>query len=398
MKKIIFILFLTAPVFASGQNLSSFLQDIEKNNLQLIVLQKWLEAEDQRARTGIFPANPEARYNFLFGNSEAIGNQQELEIMQPFKFPGYYSAKAELQNLQFEQKQLLVKQERLAIMHMARAGYFNMVWLNKKKELLETRKNESEKLVGLMKQGFESGEVSKPAYDKAIIYNIGVEAEWQMTISDIDIQNERLKQLNGGLPVDNLTWEFPADEELLPVDSLLAYLLSQNPELMMAQLGIEEYDANIKYEKMNQLPAFEAGYRSEKILNQKLRGIHAGIEIPLWSNKNRIKHARMLSEWSRSNLNLQESRLHTEVVSKYNEVQNLHSIYNRMKEIAGDENLSENSLQLLHSGQISFPEYLLETQFIYEMKSKFLETERNYYIAVSGLKQLFSNDFQMQSK
>lgn len=390
MKEVIYIsLFLAAPIFGFGQNLAGLLENVEQNNPRLMALQKWLEAEEVRANTGIYPDNPEVSYDYLFGNSEAIGDQQEFEIKQSFKLPGYYSSKSELQQLQFEQKKALVQKEKLAIIHAARSAYFELVWLVKKEKLLETRKTESEKLVELMKQGFDGGEISKPVYDKVRIFNINVQSEWQKTVSDIAIQKEQIKQLSGGMPVDNLVLEYPLNWSLLSIDSLLARLPRQNPDLIMAQLGIDEYGMQVKHEKMNQLPSFEAGYRSEKILNQKLQGIHAGVEIPLWKDKNRLKTAKIQSEWSQANLLQKESELRTEVISRYNEIQNLHNTYLQMKTIAEDEKVSESSLQLLHSGQISFPEYLVEVQFVWDAKQAFLETEKNYFKAVARLKQLF---------
>jgi outer membrane protein, heavy metal efflux system len=242
----------------------------------------------------------------------------------------------------------------------------------------------------LIKQGFESGEVSKPDLDKALIYNINVQAEWQNVVSGILIQKEQIKQLNGGIMFEDSGFEYPSVLELLPDDSLFAQLPTQNPELVMAQLEIEHSELKIKHEKINQLPSIEAGYRSEKMLSQKLQGIHAGIEIPLWQNKNQVKHARIQSEWSIANLKEQESKIRSELISKYKEILNLQNIYSQMKAVIQDETISESSLQLLQSGQISFREYLLETQFIWDVKKQYLETERNYHIAVSGLKQILN--------
>ena len=105
MNKLIYtFLFLIVSIVGFGQALENFVQHVEQNNPRLIALQKWLEAEETLAKTGIYPSNPEVSYNYLFGNSEAIGNQQELEITQSFKLPGYYASKAAVQKLGFQQK------------------------------------------------------------------------------------------------------------------------------------------------------------------------------------------------------------------------------------------------------------------------------------------------------
>jgi outer membrane protein, heavy metal efflux system len=95
-RKIYIILFLIAPLLGSTQNLDSFLKSVDQNHPRIVALEKWLEAEKTRARTGVYPDNPKISYDYLFGNTEAIGDQQEFEIMQSFKLPGYYSSKARI--------------------------------------------------------------------------------------------------------------------------------------------------------------------------------------------------------------------------------------------------------------------------------------------------------------
>ena len=107
MKKLIYILFFMAlSIPVSSQTLDSLIDNVKRNNLQLIAMQKWLEGERTRARTGIYPDNPEATYVYLWGNSDAFGNQQEFEFIQSFKLPGYYNSKSDVQHLQFDQNEL----------------------------------------------------------------------------------------------------------------------------------------------------------------------------------------------------------------------------------------------------------------------------------------------------
>jgi hypothetical protein len=56
-----------------------------------------------------------------------------------------------------------------------------------------------------------------------------------------------------------------------------------------------------------------------------------------------------------------------------------------LKEILGEEQVSENSLDLLQAGQISFPEYLMEIQFIFDSQNKYLEIEKRYFDLMSEL-------------
>ncbi|MCU4156124.1 TolC family protein [Carboxylicivirga sp. A043] len=389
MKKLVYIfLLLTVSSALFSQSFDDLMQSIEQNNPRLQTLQKWLEAEEVYSKTGVYPNNPTVSYNYLFGNPDNIGDQKEFEIIQSFQLPGYYTSKADLQKLGFQQKQALAEKEKRDIMHAARTLYFNLVWLQKRVEFLEKRNSEAATLVTLMKEGLDGGEVSKPAYDKARIYAIRVKNQWQQTMSELSIYTEQLKQQNGGLGIDNQEYKYPVDWALPQLDSLLLNLADTNPDLVMAQLKLHEAETNIKNSRMESWPSFELGYKSETILNQKLQGIHAGLSIPLWQNKNAVKYAKLQTEWSMVNLNQQESEYKTKASTLYSEVVTLKNSYEEMKVIMDEQQLSESNLELLKSGQISFSEYLVDADLIWDSQSQYLSYEHDYFKCLSQLKMM----------
>lgn len=386
MKKIIYsiaLLLLYLPV--SSQSLDSLQASVKRNNHQLNAMEKWLEGEQARSRTGVYPDNPEVSYIYLWGNSQNFGNQQEFEVLQSFKFPGFYSSKADVQQQEFVKKQFLVQKSGYEIMHKVRVTFFKVVWLQKKVELLQARKQESEKLVNIMKNGFSSGEVSKPAYDKARILDIGFRNELQQTTTDIGVYKDLLQQMNGDKPIGETYFNYPMNWNLPGLDSLLNELPNKNLEIQIARSFAEENELNVKMEKMNSLPEIQAGYKSESFLNQKLNGVHAGVTIPLWQNKNRIKQAKLETAWSQASVQHVESTIKAEIVAQYNSVKTALDSYLGLKDILGEEQVSENSLDLLQASQISFPEYLMEMQFIFESQNKYLEIEKDYFERMSEL-------------
>lgn len=389
MKKLVYIiLLLTISSAAFSQSFEMLMQSVEHNNPRIQTLQKWLEAEEVYSKTGVYPNNPTVSYSYLFGNSDNIGDQKEFEITQSFQLPGYYTSKVDLQNLGFKQKQALAEKEKRDILHSSRTLYFNLVWLQKRETFLEARNLDAENLTAIMKEGFEGGEVSKPLYDKARIYAIGVKNQWQRAVSEVKVYKEQLKQQNGGIAIDNLVYEYPVDWTLPQLDSLLVNISGTNPDLVVAQLELQQSETKIKNSRMGTWPTFELGYKSETILNQKLQGIHAGITIPLWQNKNNVKYAKLQSEWSKVNLNQQESEVKVKVSSLYYEVLALKNSYDEMKIIIDEEELSESNLELLKSGQISFSEYLVDADLIWESQNQFLNNENRYFELLSRLKTL----------
>ncbi|MCT4586854.1 MAG: TolC family protein [Carboxylicivirga sp.] len=381
---IILLVCISSPGYS--QAFEGLMQNIEQNNPRIKTLQKWLEAEEVYSKTGIYPNNPSLSYNYLFGNQDNIGDQKEFEITQSFQLPGYYTSKAELHKLGFKQKQALAEKERRAILHSARILYFNLAWLQKSKALLDKRLEDAENLVSIMKEGFEGGEVSKPVYDKARIYAVGVKSQKQTLISQINVYSEQLKQQNGGVAIEGLNYEYPVNWSLPALDTLLANLSGTNPDLLIAQLDLKESETNIKNSRLESWPSFELGYKSETILNQKLQGVNAGITIPLWQNNNKVKHAKLQSEWSKLNLSQEESEVKTRAKTLYYEVLALKASYEEMKAIMDEEQFSVSNLELLKAGQISFSEYLVDADLIWESQSQYLDNEKTYFNVLSQLK------------
>lgn len=388
MKTLLVILVSFVVLWVNGQPLDSLLRSIEQNNPQLISMQKWLEAEEIYAHTGIYPVNPEVRYAYLFGSPVEIGNQQELEILQSFRLPGYYNKKAALQQLHYEQKQLMAGKELREIMHQVRVVYFNLVRLHKKEMLLQSRREEADRLLTMMKLGFDNGEISKPAYDKARIFFLNVQAEWNKTIADIQIMKGQLQQLNGGNSIDHYGFDYP-DDWLIPLlDSVLNQIAWVNPELQFSRLEIKISENSEKFERANIWPTFEAGYKSETILNQKLQGFQFGLTVPIWQDANKLKYSRLQQEWLQAQYEQREAEIKTQITSLYSEVQSLQDHYLQMKAMMDDEQVSGTNLDLLEAGQISFTEYFVDAEFIWEVLNNFFAVENAYFVGLSKLKSI----------
>jgi len=389
MKKVVLmILFLAGPFLGFGQSLDKLLRSVEQNNPRLIALQKWLDAEEVRARTGIFPENPEVSFSYLFGNPDAIGNQQEFGVMQTFRLPWFYLSKSAVQQLTFQQMQALADVERRNVIHTARSAYFRLVMLHQKATILKSRHEDVTLLVELMTEGFEAGEISKPILDKARIYAIDVRTELQTTLSDINVQTHLLAQLGVGSDIDNMTFEYPTGWVIPDFEQIRANLSENNPNLIIARLDIRQSEEEIRHQRMANLPALTAGYRSEAILDQSLQGFQVGITIPLWQNKNRLRQARLENAWATANYSQKESELITEVYGIYEELHALHSGYQQMKAVLDEEQASIGNLELLRSGHISFTEYLVNADLIWDARSRLLRAENDYFVLLSKLKSL----------
>jgi outer membrane protein TolC len=387
MKNLIFIVGLFAfAIEGAGQDLDSLLRSVEQKNLRIAATQKFTEAEQAGLKTDIYPDNPQVTYKYLWGDNGAAGNLQELEVTQPFRAPGYYTSKADIKKQQFLQTSLLASLEKQEVLHNVRSVYFNIVRLEQKKLLLDNLKTETGKLTEIMKAGFESGEFSRQSYDKARILNITVQNDFQKAVADISVFKKQLWQFNGGTNLDELVFQYPVNWLLPQYDSLISRITAQNYGLLLAAAGTGEAEARIKFEKKNTLPVFEAGYKSESVADQHLRGVHGGITVPLWQNSNRVKQARLQSEVSQAVFRQTEAGVATETSTLYNNARSLQNNLQQIKEVLGSEEIISGSIELLRAGQISFQEYLAEVQFLLDTKLSVIEMECDYFKTLSEIK------------
>ncbi|MHC1733142.1 MAG: TolC family protein [Bacteroidales bacterium] len=379
MNKVLFIILL-ALISVSGysQYPETLLSSVEMNNPEIKASRKWLESELARSKTGIYPENPEIAYNYLWGSPGSYGNQQEFEVTQRLRFPGYYTSISSMQERQYQQYEVLAARVKADVLYRAKNEIATLTWLTKKEKILAGRLKESGELVSMMQQGFERQEFSRPALDKARLYHLNNQSEMEKTKAELAASMQTLLQLNGMQPLNFQFTGFVGLPVLPPADSLVPLLLENNPDIRMARINMEVTRLKVKVEKMDRLPVIEAGYKGETILDQKLKGIHTGLSIPLWENRNRVKQAAIESEWTQLNHDQVVSEITTAFNVLYSGIQSVLNNYMNIKELAIDPSLSESTIQLLKAGQISLPDFFIEMQMIHETQLNFLEIEKEY--------------------
>lgn len=389
MNKALYTLILTLLLTpAYSQIPDSLLRSIEANNPVIRAGASWLESERARSKTGIYPANPEITWNYMWGNTDAIGDQKELEITQSFMFPGYYTAKYSMQKLDFSQKEIMVEKTRKEVLFNAANEVIMLTWLGKKEGLLVNKFNESSRLLEMMLNGFERDEISKPAFDKVRLYHLRNQTDLEKLRAEIASHRETLIMMNGGSPVNFRFTDYGSIGTLPDFDELSKKVPDSNPDIRIARITKELRGSLVRVEKLNRLPRFEAGYKGETIMNQELRGIHTGISVPLWENKNKVKQAKLEKTWSDLNYEQVVAEVTTALRMYYLKARSALDSYDNAREIISDQDLSTSTNALLDAGEISFPEYLTEIQLIFDNQLSFLETERDYYLLLNELKLL----------
>lgn len=390
MKHII-IAFFSIITFSSNllsQNIiDKILIEIEKNNTTLSALQKSAEADKIGNRTGIYFENPEFEFNYLWGNTSAIGNRTDFSIKQTFDFPTAYKFKNQISNIRNKQVELEYQKQRKDLLLQTRLICYELVYTNALISELSKRLNHAQSIANSFKLKFDIGETNVLEYNKAQLNVLNVSKE----LKSIEIERHALlseiTRLNGGVFIEFSESVFQPQK--IPDNFEQWYLIAEqnNPLLTWLKQEIIISQNQEKLNKAMSLPKIQAGYMSEKVIGEQFQGVTVGLSIPLWENKNGVKYS------AAQTIALQ-SIVADNKLQFYNRLKTLHTKAVSLQKNTIDYRLSlqnfDNSELLkmaLDKGEISLIDYILELSIYYESVNKLLEQEKDLYRTLAELNQ-----------
>ena len=266
--------------------------------------------------------------------------------------------------------ELQYKSERLNILLNAKQICINIAYNNALNKEYEARLENAQQIAKSYQSRFDAGDASILEKNKALINLTTVENEKKL----IDIERKtllsELKALNGGIEItfdDTEILNAPISSDF---NSWYADAEIKSPTLQYLSQQIDIDKQQVKLNTALSLPKFTAGYASEKTFGEDFKGITVGISIPLWENKNKVKLAK--AQVKSTELLLEDSKLQF-----YTHLQQLHKTTFGLQESAQtyrssilNNNNEELLKKALDAGQISLIEYLLESEYYYDVKNK----------------------------
>lgn len=373
------------PVYAQD-NVASVLNQIESNSTTLSAIRQQIEAQKIENRTDIFLNDPEVEFSYLWGKPSEIGTQRELSVTQSFDFPTAYAHRSKISKMRNNNLELQYKSERLNILLNAKQICINIAYNNALNKEYEARLENAQQIAKSYQSRFDAGDASILEKNKALINLTTVENEKKL----IDIERKtllsELKALNGGIEItfdDTEILNAPISSDF---NSWYADAEIKSPTLQYLSQQIDIDKQQVKLNTALSLPKFTAGYASEKTSGEDFKGITVGISIPLWENKNKVKLAK--AQVKSTELLLEDSKLQF-----YTHLQQLHKTTFGLQESAQtyrssilNNNNEELLKKALDAGQISLIEYLLESEYYYDVKNKMLEAERDFNLSLTELR------------
>ncbi|HEX6846768.1 MAG TPA: TolC family protein [Chitinophagaceae bacterium] len=375
---------LHSPVMAQS-DVSRILKEVEINNQSIQANKKYWEARQVEYKTGLTPYDPQVEYDYLFGSPAIAGNQKDFSVTQRLDFPTAYKRKKDLSNTQIAQTELQQKVHRQDILLEAKLITLQIIYLNKKAEELNKRLINTQQLVQDYQKKLDKGDVIILDVNKAKLQLLNITNETALIKNEIQVATTKLTELNGGLAIQVMDTVYPVTDVISDFEVLDSMIEANDPILKVYEQEKEVMERQIALQKSLNLPKIEAGYHSQGILGQSYKGIHAGVTIPLWENKNRVKAAEANLNYATTNAKTHIIEHRLENKGYYDQLAVRDKSMREYKELLSTLNNRELLNKALRLGQITIIQYFYDESFYFSAYDKYLQMEWEYQQAVARL-------------
>lgn len=386
-KLLLVICIFAGSVFhASAQtSTEAILRQIEENNPQLKASAAEVDAEKLANRSDALLENPEFEFNYLWG-ADGIGNRRDFRVTQAFDVATLTGMKSRQVAGQNELAALKYKSERLNVLLEAKQACINLIYYNALKAELDTHLRQAQTLVTSFEKRLKAGGANVLDLNKAKVHLTTVRGQ----ISQVEVERQallaKLKSLNGGVDItlDDSAYGLSDD---LPVDfdSWYESASQKNPVLQYVRQEVNVGKKQLSIDKTAWVPELTVGYMSELTTADKFRGVTVGVNIPLWSNSNKVKQSRAKIAAAESRKAAAEQQFYFDLLSQYNRAASLKANSELMRSSLSETDSREYLLAAQSKGEISMIEYLVETDQYYEALEQTLSAERDYHLALAQL-------------
>ncbi len=362
------------------------LRQIEANNPQLKAAAAEMDAEKLANRAGALPENPEFEFNYLWG-ADGIGNRRDFRVTQAFDVATLTGMKSRQVAGQNELTALKYKSERLNVLLEARRTCIDLIYCNALKAELATHLEQAQTLVSAFEKRLKAGGANVLDLNKAKVHLTAVRGQ----ISQVEVEREALlatlKSLNGGQGVVLEDCRYDLSESLpSDFDSWYESASQKNPVLQYVRQEISVGRKQLSIDRTAWVPELTVGYMSELTTADKFRGVTVGVNIPLWSNSNKIKQSKARIAAAESRQAAAEQRFYFDLLAQYNRAASLKANSELMRASLTETDSRDHLLTAQSRGEISMIEYLVETDQYYEALGQTLAAERDYHQALARLR------------
>ncbi len=361
------------------------LKSVEANNKSIQSNKKYWEARRAEFKTGLTPYDPQVEYDYLFGSPVGAGNQKDFSVTQRLDFPSTYKRKRQLSNQQIAQTSLQQSVYRQDILLEGKLVALQIIYLNKKAAELNRRLANTQQLVQDYQKKLDKGDVIILEVNKARLQLLNIQNEAALNENEIEVATTKLLELNGGQAIEIKDTAYPLTAFVPDFETLDSIIEANDPILKVYEQEKAIMQRQIGVQKSLNLPKIETGYHSQGILGQSYKGVHAGITIPLWENKNRLKAAQENLDYATANAQTHVLEHRLENKGYYDQLAVRLKAMQDYKDLFTTLNNAELLNKALRLGQITIIQYFQDESYYFSAYDKYLQMEWEYQQAVARL-------------
>lgn len=367
-----------------GGQFEDILSLIERNSVTLDAYSKANEARKIGARTGLAPENPEVGFGYLPGTHGGV--RKDVEVSQSFDFPTLYSKKGKLADARSLSSDWQLRSDRMEILLTAEQYCIELVYNNALVALYSRQVKNAKDIADAYLKKLESGDATQIEVNKAMLNLTNIENE----LKNINLQRRHLQTqlslMNGGneivltdtayinlppLPADFSTWASEA--------------VNANPAFAFLRQEVEVAKRGVGVSKAMGLPKLSVGYSGEFTPSEGWQGVKVGVTIPLWENRNRVKHAKAELAAAEQSENDARLRYSARLQYLFEEANELIGNINRYEAVFSTHGNDELLYKSLLAGELSLLDYLLELEYYFNSYEKLMQARRDLRLTLAEL-------------
>ncbi len=382
LKQIVFVIFgclFALFGFAQSNQIDQVLRNIEQNNKELKAFQALLESKKSDLKSTNNLADPKLSAFYLPFGEHSSEDYSEFQISQSFEFPTVYTSRSKWIDRKTEQLELEYDQLRQKILLKAKTNCLELIALSKLLEIKQIRVEQARKVFDQVQELFDKEQVGILDLNKAKITWMQDQFEIAQIRNEISNQLLSLQKLNGEETVDFKQSEFHDKLEVDPSDSIWQQVKANDPAIKALKGDEAIAIQQLRVQRNKLLPDLTAGFNYQGVMGNNYSGVYAGISIPLWSGKNKVKTAKAEYQYQQSNTQAIITEHHSDFLQQYNNYDLMLRKYGEYTTTLEGLNSEKLLLEAFQLGQISFMDYYGELQFYRQAYDKMLEIEKELY-------------------
>jgi outer membrane protein, heavy metal efflux system len=369
-----------------GQNgLDSVLAQIRENNFSIKASGQFIESEKWRVRAGNSLYNPVIEYDYLRGRPEGAGIQKEFSIIQSFDFPTVYLQKnkaAQIRATQLDHESTIHIQD---VLLQAKLICLEIIYRNKLKTFLDTYQKNAELLVSVFERKLETGEGNILDVNKSKLMLFEARTDAAENQTKLIVLQQKLKEKNGGKEIQLNDTTYPVVPVLASFETHEKEFEDNDAVRKSLESEIAFTQQQVKVARGYHLPKMEVGYHYQGILGQEFSGIHSGITIPLWENRNTLKLNKAMAMHAELELQSHRSEHFTEIRNLYDQYLNYQKMLAEYQLLINQATHDTLMTKALTTGYISTIEYYMEISMYRSSLMRYFEMEFEYQKVVAEL-------------